>query len=156
MLNITPNNNRTWYSRFCAALLLPLDRFCNWLFTSEYNPIYRSGTIAAFLLSVVTCTGFYLVFFYNLSAPYESIQDIQTNVFLGSWLRTLHRYASDAAVVSVVLHVLRMVAQGKTWGGRTLAWMSGSVLTVFLLISAWTGYVMVWDVHGQTLVSYQI
>ena len=34
--------------------------------------------------------------------------------WLGRWLRGLHRYASDAAVIAVVLHALRMFAQGRT------------------------------------------
>lgn len=44
-----------------------------------------------------------------------------------------------------------MFAQGRSWGARALAWMSGSVLLLLFLACGWTGYVMVWDTFGQHL-----
>lgn len=145
---------KSFYTRVRSILekiFLYLDRFFNFLFSSEYNPLYRSGTIAAFLLFIVIVTGIYLVFFYKLNAPYDSVVQIQSQVFAGRWIRSLHRYASDAAVFSVIVHFFRMLLQGKTWGPRTLAWMSGIFLTLLLFVSGWTGYVMIWDAHGQAL-----
>ena len=76
---------------------------------------------------------------------------IQRDVLLGRWMRALHRYASDAAVVAVALHVLRLVVQGKTWGPRALAWVTGVLLAGMMLLSAVTGFVLVWDRFGQAL-----
>jgi ferredoxin len=135
------------------GLLGPVDRVFNRLFGAEYNPLYRSGTIAMGLLTIATVTGLYLIFFYRLGQPYESVIGLNSQVWLGRWVRAAHRYSADACVVAVVVHVLRMIAQGKTWGPRTLAWLSGVVLVVFLFTSGWTGYVLVWDVHGQSLAS---
>lgn len=128
-----------------------LDRLFNPVFSAEYNPLYRTGTIAVLLMTIVTTTGLILVFFYRLSEAYESIQYIQDRAWL-SWLRAFHRYASDAAVVAVFLHVFRMFSQGKSWGPRIFAWITGGLLLLFLFISAWSGYAMVWDVHSQALV----
>lgn len=127
------------------------DRLFNKIYTSEFNPIYRSGTIAVALLSLATLTGVVLVFFYSLSSPYESVQAMESQVWLGRWMRSVHRYSSDAAVIAVVFHLLRMFAQKKSWGKRTLAWISGVFLLGLLMISAWTGFIMVWDTHGQAL-----
>jgi ferredoxin/coenzyme F420-reducing hydrogenase delta subunit len=66
-------------------------------------------------------------------------------------MRALHRYASDLAVVAVVLHVVRLVVQGKTWGPRALAWVTGVVLAGLMFFSAMTGFVLVWDEFGQKL-----
>ncbi len=132
-------------------LFLVLDRLFNRLFTSEWNPLYRTGTLAAFLLFVTTATGLYLIFFYKLHAPYESVVGLQNQILSGRWIRSVHRWASDATVVAVIFHVLRMFAQGKSWGPRTLPWISGVVLTLLLLVSAWTGFVLVWDEQGQAL-----
>jgi ferredoxin/coenzyme F420-reducing hydrogenase delta subunit len=76
---------------------------------------------------------------------------IQQDVLLGRWMRALHRYASDAAVIAVVLHVVRLFVQGKTWGPRTLAWITGLLLTAMMFLSALTGFVLVWDEFGQKL-----
>ncbi len=128
-----------------------LDNLFNRLFTSRFNPLYSSGTIAVALLAIVTITGLYLCFFYRLGAPYESVSALQQDPWLGRWIRGLHRYASDAMVIAVAFHVLRMFIQRKHWGPRALAWITGVLLVVLMFISGWTGLVLVWDQHGQTI-----
>jgi ferredoxin len=66
-------------------------------------------------------------------------------------MRTLHRYASDLFVIAAVLHAFRMLAQDRSWGPRTLAWMSGLFLFGAGLVCAWTGFVMAWDSFGERL-----
>lgn len=123
------------------------DRLYGW----RGNPLYHSGVIAAALFAVVFVTGVYLLFFYRIGAPWESVRRISTAVPLGSVTRTLHRYASDAMVVAALVHAVRMVVQRRAWGPRALAWLSGVVLLLVVLVSGWTGYVMVWDVQGEIL-----
>lgn len=139
-------------SKAVAKVLRPLNSFFDYFYHSEYNPFYRSGTLAIGLLFVLLVTGFYLLLFYDVASPYASVVAIQEQVWLGRWIRALHRYATDAVLIAVFFHVLHLMAQGKTWGPRTLAWISGVVLLLSLFISAWTGYVMVWDRHGQVVV----
>lgn len=139
---------------YLAWLLSPfiwLDRQLNRLYGSAYNPLYRSGTWATAFLLLALASGIYLLIFYRVSAPYESVQDMVARPWLVGWVRSLHRYASDAAVVAVGVHILRMLAEGKTWGSRALAWLSGIVLVGIVLIVGFTGYVMVWDTQAQAL-----
>ncbi len=96
-------------------------------------------------------TGVYLLFVYDIARPYESMLALQRDALVGRWMRALHRYASDAALVAVVIHVVRLVAQGKTWGPRTLAWISGVLLAGMMFLSALTGFVLVWDQFGQKI-----
>lgn len=137
------------FRRPMEAFLKNVDRFFDRVYSSRFNPLYRSGPLAAGLLLIVLATGFYLIFFYKLSAPYASMQAIQDQVYFGRWIRTLHRYASDAAVIVVMFHVLRMLVEAKTWGPRVLAWVSGVILGGVMLFSGFTGYVLVWDRFGQ-------
>jgi len=44
-----------------------------------------------------------------------------------------------------------MFAQGRSWGPRTLAWVTGLILVFVTFICGWTGFVMVWDVPAQVL-----
>ena len=127
------------------------DSLCNRLYGWRYNPLYQSGTIATVLLLVLLVTGTWLIFFYRVSAPYESVARITGSPIVGNWVRGVHRYASDAAIVAVAVHAIRMFAQGRSWGPRVLAWMSGVILLLLTFVSGWTGYVMVWDVFGETL-----
>ena len=123
----------------------------NRLYGWRGNPLYHTGVLAAALFAVVLVTGVYLLFFYRIGAPWESVARISRDVFLGSWIRSFHRYASDACVVAVLLHAFRMLVQRRTWGPRVLAWVSGVVLLGLVLICGWTGYVMVWDIQGQVI-----
>ncbi len=131
--------------------LRPLDAACNRLYGWRGNPLYQSGPLVVILLAVVTLTGIYLLFFYRIGDPYGSIVRLQGQVALGRWIRALHRYASDAALVAVAVHAFRLWAQGRSWGPRTLAWVSGVLLLGLVLVCGWTGYVMVWDAQGLAL-----
>lgn len=128
-----------------------LDAWLNRLYGWRGNPLYHSGVIAAALLAVVTITGIYLLLFYRVGSPYASVQRITEDIWLGSWMRTLHRYASDATVAAALIHALRMWFQRRSWGARALAWLSGVALLFLILVCGWTGYVMVWDVQAELL-----
>ncbi len=127
------------------------DRAFDWAYGSNYNPLYKSGTVAMGLLLLVVISGIYLFLFYRIGLPYESTLRIENQVFAGRWIRALHRYASDLCVWAVGFHLLRMAVEGKTWGPRALAWVSGVILLGVLLVCGWTGFVMVWDLQGQRL-----
>ena len=128
-----------------------LDAWFNEFYTWRYNPLYHSGALVVACFVILLFTGIYLLLFYRISAPYESGGSITAQWWGGRWIRTLHRYVSDLAIVATVVHVVRMFAQGRTWGPRALAWVSGVFLAGFFFLCGWTGYVMVWDVQGQLL-----
>ena len=128
-----------------------MDALCDRLYGWRYNPLYQSGTIAVLLLAVLLVTGLYLLLFYRIGAPYPSVDRLQGQVWSGRWVRALHRYASDAAVMAVAIHAARMYLRRRTWGPRALAWVSGLGLVALLVFIAMTGFVMVWDVHGRFL-----
>ena len=137
-------------ARGLEAVVARVDGLFDRVYTSGYNPLYRTGTLASLCLAVALVTGIYLLFVYEIARPWDSVAAIQRDPYLGRWIRALHRYASDAAVVAVVLHVLRLVVQGKTWGPRVLAWVTGVLLTAAMFVSAVTGFVLVWDVSDRS------
>ncbi len=127
------------------------DARMNRLYGWRYNPLYHSGVLSVALLAAVTVTGIYLVLFYRVGAPYGSVARITNDIPLGRFTRSFHRYASDAAVVAVLVHMARVFLQRRTWGPRAVAWISGLVLLFSVLVCGWTGYVMVWDVQGEVI-----
>lgn len=133
--------------RFLDPLDAALDRLAGW----RYNPLYQSGTIVVAMLLVLLVTGAWLLLFYRVGTPWESVASITASRWTGTWVRGVHRFASDAAVLAVLAHMIRMVAQRRTWGPRALAWFSGVILLGVFLLSAWTGFVMVWDSFGRML-----
>jgi len=137
--------------RVMLRLLGGADALCNRFYGSRANPLYQSGTIVIALLLVLTISGLWLILFYRVGSPYASVAAISANPWMGGWVRGMHRYASGAAVVFTVVHMIRMFAQGRSWGPRALAWTSGILALVVLIACGLTGYVMVWDTFGQLL-----
>lgn len=128
-----------------------LDALFNRLYTWRYNPLYHSGALVVGCFVILTATGIYLLLFYRIGSPWASVERIADQAFAGRWIRTLHRYVSDLAIIAAVVHALRMFAQNRTWGARALAWVSGVALLGVFFLCGWTGYVMVWDTQAQLL-----
>ena len=137
--------------RLFRRLVTALDAALTWLYGWERNPVHQAGTVAVAMLLVMLVTGLYLVLFYRVGSPAASVASLAADPLLGSWIRTLHRYASDLFIVAAALHALRMFAQDRSWGPRTLAWVSGLLLFGAGLVCAWTGFVMAWDTFGGRL-----
>jgi ferredoxin len=137
--------------RLCVRALTRADALANHLYGQRYNPLYQSGTIVVALYLVLVVTGLWLLLFYRVGAPWESVAQLTASPWTGRWVRGLHRYATDLALLATAVHAFRMFAQGRSWGARTQAWVSGCVLLLLVLICGWSGYVMVWDTFGGYL-----
>ena len=125
--------------------------------TRPDNPLYHLGTLAIFLLIVITVTGAYITLLYRPGSDqaYQSVVRISASGF-GSLMRTIHRYASDALIVVIFLHALKTFLSDRFWGSRWLAWVSGwGLLALFWLIGT-MGYFLVWDLPAQWLTEYAI
>ena len=137
--------------RGTRRLIAVLDAAATRLYGSAWNPLHQSGTVAVAMLLVLIGTGLYLVLFYRVGSPSASVARLASDPWLGAWMRGLHRYATDVFIVAATLHLLRMFGQARSWGPRTLAWVSGLVLFGAGIVCAWTGFVMAWDTFGERL-----
>ncbi len=133
------------------AAVRALDALVHRLYGWRANPLHQSGALAAWLLVVLTVTGLYLLLVYRIGAPAASVARIAADPWLGAWMRSLHRYATDLFVIASVLHALRLLGQARAWGPRTRAWVSGLFLLGIGLACTWTGFVMAWDSFGLRL-----
>jgi coenzyme F420-reducing hydrogenase delta subunit/ferredoxin len=124
------------------------------LVSSPLNPFYHAGTIAVFSLAVTTVTGIYLFVFYRVGteAAHRSIEGIMAHPLgLGALVRSLHRYASDAAIVAAVVHGGKMLLNDRFSGARWIGWVSGLVLVGLVWVTGATGYWLIWDLQAQIL-----
>jgi ferredoxin len=137
--------------RGARRALTGLDAATTRLYGWAWNPLHQTGTVAVVTLVTLLGTGLYLVIVYRVGSPAASVARIAADPWLGAWMRSVHRYASDLFVIAAVLHAFRMFAQGRSWGPRTLAWVSGLMLVGAGLVCAWTGFVMAWDTFGERL-----
>ncbi|MCC6244227.1 MAG: hydrogenase iron-sulfur subunit [Gemmatimonadaceae bacterium] len=137
--------------RLFRRLLVVVEAALTRLFGWEWNPIHQAGTVSVLMLVVLLATGLYLVLMYRVGAPAASVARIAADPWLGGWIRTLHRYATDVFVIAAILHAIRIFSQDRSWGPRTIAWISGLFVFGAGMVLAWTGFVMAWDTFGERL-----
>ena len=118
----------------------------------RFNPLYHTGTIAVFLLLIILVTGVYLTMFYQFgfTGSYRAVANVQASL-VGRVIRGLHRYASDLAVILIVLHGWRTFFMDRFRGPRWLAWVTGIGLAAFTWLIGITGYWLVSDSRAQLL-----
>jgi quinol-cytochrome oxidoreductase complex cytochrome b subunit len=103
--------------------------------------------LSAFLLLVVS--GVLLAFYYrpDPNGAFASILFIEEHVFLGRFLRDLHRLSSNVFLVLILLHALRVVLTG-SFRFRTYNWCVGLFLMAAGVFAAYTGYALPMDQVG--------
>ena len=122
------------------------------IFGPRWNPFSCLGALGWFYFWVVCASGFYLFIFYDtgIHEAYRSVEYItREQWYLAGVMRSLHRYASDAMVVMVVVHMLREFAYDRYRGARWYSWLTGIPMLWLLFSAGITGYWMVWDRLAQ-------
>ncbi len=116
------------------------------------NPLRHLGALGLYFLWLLVASGLYLytVLDTSVAGVYRSIGYLsQQQWYLGGILRSLHRYAADAFVLVMALHLLREWAYGRYYGFRLYSWVTGVPLIWLAYISGIGGYWIVWDRLAQ-------
>ncbi len=111
----------------------------NWFYT------LGSATMFAFLNQAIT--GVFLAMYYRPSAleAYESARHITNEVFLGEFVRGMHKWGSSVMVILVFLHMGRTFFFGAYKYPRELNWVIGVVLLILTMLMSFTGYLLPFD-----------
>lgn len=134
------------------SVFLAIEGLFNAAFGDRLNPFYRLGEIAFFLFWIVVVTGVYLyaVFKTSVHEAYASVAALQTaQPWFGGLLRSVHRYASDAMVVTMLLHLLRHFCFDRYRGYRWFSWLSGVAVLWLVYASGINGFMLPWDQLAQ-------
>jgi quinol-cytochrome oxidoreductase complex cytochrome b subunit len=99
------------------------------------------------LFIVLVTTGIALMFYYRPYPPhaYQDMKDLEYVVFMGSFLRSMHRWAAHGMVVCVFLHMCRVFYTGSYKKPRQFNWIIGVLLLLLTLGLSFTGYLLPWD-----------
>lgn len=129
-----------------------IDRFFDIAYTPAWNPMQQLGALGWFFYWIVIASGIYLYIFFDtgITEAYRSVEYLtHEQWYAGGIMRSLHRYASDALVIVVFLHLLREFVMDRFRGPRWFAWVSGMALLWLLYASGISGYWVVWDKLAQ-------
>lgn len=137
--------------RGLERIFLLLDRALRAVLPESLNPLLHPGAIAVLCIFVATVTGIVLLIWYrpSVALAWDSVEAMSMAPFTAGFLRSLHRYSSDAALMFGTIHALRALVEGKFGGARWLAWVTGGILMALLWSIGWSGYWLVWDMRAQ-------
>lgn len=143
--------------RTLEKLWTKLEGIVNRFTKSDFNPFYHLGTLTIFMLLVLIGTGIYLTAIYRpgLDVAYATVEKIDSNWF-GSLMRSIHRYSSDAMILLIILHLLKMLFSDRYWGQRWLAWTSGWIMLAGVWLTGTFGYWLIWDQRAQWMTEYMM
>lgn len=131
-----------------GALRRPMAR----AFESAENPLNHIGAMTVFFLWIVLVSGIWLLIFFrtSVSGAFESVEYLtREQWYLGGIMRSLHRYASDAAMVTILLHIVKEFVFNRYRNNRWFTWVMGVPLVWMMFVLGITGYWLVWDELAQ-------
>ncbi len=113
-------------------------------------------TVISFVLLIVT--GIVLAQFYAPSPEVanQSIRNIETTVWGGSFIRGIHFWAAQAMYVTALLHLIRVFVSGSYKKPREGNWLIGVALFGLVTFAIFTGTVLKWDQEGFEALGHNV
>lgn len=121
-------------------------------FGQKNNPLLWLGAFGWFFFWIVAATGVYLYIFFDtgITDAFASVEYMTNEQWYAAGImRSLHRYASDALIVVVVLHIFREFSLDRLRGRHFFAWLTGVPLLGIVYVCGISGYWLVWDKLAQ-------
>ena len=137
-------------------LFMRVEAVFNAAFGDRLDPLYHLGAISFFLFWIIAGTGLYLFAFFETGVgdAYASVEALtHRQWFAGGIVRSVHRYASDAFVLTMLLHMLRHYAFDRLRGFRWFSWLTGVALIWLVYVSGINGYMLPWDRLAQYVIT---
>ncbi len=132
-----------------------IENIFNVAFGDKLNPFYHLGTISFWQFWLLVGTGLYLYIFAEtgINDAYQSVERITHNQWwAGGIMRSIHRYATDGMILTMILHLLRHFAYDRYRGFRSFSWLTGVALIWLVYIAGVNGFMLVWDKLAQFVV----
>jgi len=133
-------DERTGATGFLSGMLFRhVPKGTNWFYT------LGSATLFAFVVQAVT--GVFLAMYYVPSATeaYASITHLTNDVFLGEFVRGMHKWGASVMLILIFLHMGRTFFFGAYKYPRELNWVIGVVLLILTMVMGLTGYLLPFD-----------
>lgn len=140
------------FRSICNKAVLQVEGLFNSIFGNHLNPFYHLGSLTFLFFWIVLVSGIYIFIFFetSVSGAYQSVEYMTNDQwYMAGLMRSLHRYASDAAVVTIFLHLIREFGRDRYRGVRWFSWFTGVPTLWLVVMLGITGYWLVWDMLAQ-------
>ena len=111
------------------------------------NWFYTLGSATMFIFAMQAITGVFLSMYYTPSPTeaYASITHLTNDVFMGEFVRSMHKWGASLMIILIFLHMARTFFFGAYKYPRELNWVIGVVLIVLTMVMGLTGYLLPFD-----------
>ena len=105
------------------------------------------GGLSVLAFLVLISTGVLLMFVYTPTPAeaYLSIQRLQTDIWMGQFVRNLHHWSANLLLILAALHMLRVYYTAAFHTPREFNWLIGWGMLLLVALSNFTGYLLPWD-----------
>jgi ubiquinol-cytochrome c reductase cytochrome b/c1 subunit len=112
----------------------------------NFNYFWNFGALATINLLIMIATGVFLAMHYTPTAAgaFDSVQRIMRDVDYGWLLRFVHMNGASMFFIIIYVHIFRGMYYGSYKAPRELLWMTGVLLLLLLMATAFFGYVLPW------------
>ncbi len=140
-----------YFKNWCGERL-PLDTIRNH-FKNKFVPRHRHtiwyylGGLTVFFFVIQLLTGVLLMIYYKptMEGAHQSVVYIINEVPFGWLIRSIHSWAANLMIATLLLHLMRVFYLQAYRPPRELMWMSGFILLFLILGFGFTGYLLPWD-----------
>ncbi len=143
-----------WLRNAGSWLLTRVELLFGKAFGPDANPFHHLGALTIYFFWIVLVSGIYVFVLFETSivGAFQSVEYMTNDQwYLAGVMRSLHRYASDAAIITLLLHMLREFSRDRYRGPQWFSWFTGIPLLWMVFPLGITGYWMVWDELAQYL-----
>jgi menaquinol-cytochrome c reductase cytochrome b subunit len=111
------------------------------------NWFYTLGSATLFAFTVQAVTGVFLAMYYDPSPTqaYASVSHLTNDVFLGEFVRGMHKWGASVMIILIYLHMARTFVFGAYKYPRELNWVIGVTLLILTMVMGFTGYLLPFD-----------
>jgi quinol-cytochrome oxidoreductase complex cytochrome b subunit len=126
----------------------------------RFTHTFCLGGLTFLLFLLLVLTGLLLLFYYwpLPERAYLAITNLTFVIPYGRFIRSLHFWAGQLMVVTLVLHTVRVFYYRAYRPPRQMNWLVGLGLLILTLVLDFTGYALRWDAdtYTATLVGTQL
>ncbi len=113
---------------------------------NNLNYWWNFGSLAGVALVILIFSGIFLSMQYqpNTELAFDSIERIMRDVNYGWLMRYVHQTGSSLFFAIVYIHIFRGIYYGSYKSPREITWITGVVIFMLMMATAFMGYALVW------------
>ena len=112
----------------------------------NFNYLNSFGSIAGICLVIQILSGVFLAMNYipNVELAFNSVEHIMRDINYGWLLRYMHANGSSFFFIVLYIHIFRGIYYGSYVKPREILWVSGIIIFILVMATAFLGYVLPW------------